>query len=401
MKNMIITGASALYKHKLISYNPSSLYVEMIKGVHTNNYSSRYKISLQNSNTLNIGAIEYDEFLIYVPERLFIELNKFSLENTVKAEALKNLYKVMNPEIVKKYYDQLKRKRRNIDHEMIKNYLEKYYLNLREVIEENNLLDKDQLIREYIMSMVSNKSIPSLIIKGGCAVELYISFKRSTADIDAHISKQKIDDVITILENKENLIYFKIENKEILETTKNIYKLILIPKSTKKIKGIEKLGKIDLTLNTTYDDLEIATIINDFSVSKKELKTIKNAKVLVFTKEMLIAEKYWTLIKAPTSVTRTKDLLDLVQLSSETIDIKKLFDWICIKAFKQKNEYNDKESILQLIKREMNSDLIKIKNNVLDAWKMYEVSSQEQITYEECFEIYKSISIKLLELNNK
>ncbi|MGL4951577.1 MAG: nucleotidyl transferase AbiEii/AbiGii toxin family protein, partial [Mycoplasma sp.] len=380
---------------------PSSLHVEMIKGVHTNNYTSRYKISLQNSNTLNIGAIEYGEFLIYRPERLFIELNKFSLENTVKTEALKNLYKIMNPELVKKYYDELKRKRRNIDHEMIKDYLKKNYLNLREVIEENNSLDKDQLIREYIMSMVSSKAIPSLMIKGGCAVELYISFKRSTADIDAHISKQKINDVITILENKENLIYFKIENKEILETTKSIYKLMLIPKSMKKIKGIDKLGKIELTLNTTYDDFEIATIISDFSVSKKELKTIKNAKVLVFTKEMLIAEKYWTLIKASTSVTRTKNLLDLVQLWSKEIDIKKLFDWICIKAFKQKNEYNDKESILLLIKQKMNSDLIKIKDNVLDAWKMYEVSSQEQITYEECFEIYKSISTKLLELNNK
>lgn len=70
---------------------------------------------MQKKNSFNIGVLKIGDQYIYCPERLFIELNKFPLENTIKREAIINLEKIINPFIVEKLYIKLKPLKRGLD----------------------------------------------------------------------------------------------------------------------------------------------------------------------------------------------------------------------------------------------------------------------------------------------
>lgn len=72
-----------------------------------------------------MGVIEFYKERTYSPERLYIELENFPLENTFKSKAIRNLESSIVPEIVKEYYDKLKDKRPNINNEMIEKFLAK------------------------------------------------------------------------------------------------------------------------------------------------------------------------------------------------------------------------------------------------------------------------------------
>lgn len=218
---------------------------------------------------------------------------------------------------------------------------------------------------------MSNKDIPTLLIKGGSAIELFINFKRATEDIDAHADFQNLQKIIHFLSDEKNDIYFVAEdeksiNEQILKN-KKIISFNLKPKSRKK-EVLDNVNPINLTLNTTYNDDEIKKIIKEYNVVKKPLKHIKNGYSFVFTKETLCAEKFQSLISKPSQSTRTKDLIDLYILYDEkNINFDKFVSWL-LKNWKNNRYSKDKKEIIELLEQK-NMDLLKIKMNFNDAKK--------------------------------
>lgn len=394
---MIITGLSALYDLGFVSFKPNYIHIELKLGTNTSNYDKKYKITLQSMNTLNIGTISINNKTYYCPERLFIEIDKYKIENTIKQEALRKLEKEINPQKVFDIYQKIKNKRRGLDKERIQSYFDKNLLIPQEIFENKNDIDYTRIIREYIMSIMATKEFPISLVKGGSAIELYINFKRATEDIDAHLDHSDFEKVKSILTNKEVLIYFDILNlKEIenkLNENKKIIMIELKAKSRKRLimELLEKSRSINLTLNSSFTSDELKNIINDFSISKTNLKTIKNGKAIVFTKEMILAEKYHSLITKMKNTKRTKDLIDIVNIYDGDIDFKKVCEWLIIKWEKSKNPLS-KNEIKEFINLHKNDEFVKIKDNYTDAVDMYGTNS----TYDEAIKIFNHLSEKIL-----
>lgn len=391
--NYILTGASALFHLGFITFNPSYISVEMEYGTKVDNYNNKYKISTQAKDTLEIGVItEPNGQRVYKPERLYIELNKFPLESTIKTQAINNLENAINPEIVKRYYDQLKNKRRNLDKLQIEKFLEKNLMNIKEVFESNKF-DQNQIIREYLMALLSRKNIPLCIIKGGSAVELFINDKRATQDLDIHNEKSDIVSLLEYLQDRNKVIYFKFDNiddfleKLNKENGNPIRKIFGNPKTNLRITDFNLTKPIELTFNTTYDRKELHQFITDFSIQKRNLKIFKNASAMVFTREMLIAEKYQSLISKPEESARTKDLIDLGNLFDDDLDLNKVYDWLLIKWSKARKPQNQKD-VQKIIIENKDKELVKIKENFNDATEMYNI----KLSFDDCMNIYHKIS---------
>lgn len=187
----------------------------------------------------------------------------------------------------------------------------------------NKRFDPNQVLREYLMALLSRKNVPLVIIKGGSAVELFVKNKRATQDLDLHSDKNDITNILKCLQDAKKLIFFEFREIDEFITGldnnqgKKIYKITAIPKTNLKIENFESLKGIELTFNTSYSVGELKQFIADYKIIKKNLKIFGNAYALVFTKEMLIAEKYQSLISKPEQSTRTKDLIDLANLVDE------------------------------------------------------------------------------------
>lgn len=404
-KNKVITGASALYIYKLIDYKPDSLTITMITGTNPSHYKE--SVSTQNNKTIIIGSLPYDDnYDIYKPERLFIELELYPLETTIKNTAIRNLEEMINPHQVYDIYTKLlKDHRRGLNKERIEEYLNKHTLRVKEAI-ESNPNKTDSVLREYIIALMSKSNIPVSLVKGGSAVELYVDFKRSTADIDAHVDKSSINELIKIVEDKNNLIYFIPKNLnsfiEKVNSGKKIFELVLEARSNKRlVNNLLKQGpkgniEIKLNINTTYSNQELKDIISDYQVTKRELNFIKNGFGFIFTPEMLLAEKYQSLISKNENSTRTKDLIDLINIyKNNDIDIKKFSKWFFRKwSHDSKNPLTIEQSIKFIV---LNKDkpLTKIEENFIDATKMYETSC----TFQEGLDIYNQLSEQLITLN--
>lgn len=390
-KQFIITGLSALYDLGFSSFKPQYIHIELPQGTNTTNYSNKYKISIQSSNTLNIGLIEKNGKLYYCPERLFIEFDKFKIENTIKENIYKKLIKDINPQKVNDIFKKIKRKRRGIDRTRIIEYLSKNLMLIEELL--TNTDNKSRIIREYIMALMSKKDFPLTLIKGGSAIELFVPFKRATEDIDSHTDINNIHQIKEYLQNKELLIYFDIET---IKDNNKIIQLELKAKSRKKNvqKLLVEINSLKLTLNTSYSIEEIKTIIYDFNVKKIFLKSINNAKALIFTQEMLLAEKYHSLITKTTTTKRTKDLIDLANIYNEQIDFEKFYKWLFLKWTRTKNPLNKIDAI-KFIDEHKDDELTKIKNNYIDASDMYE----NNIPFNDAMKVYKEISYKILKNN--
>ncbi|MGL4343417.1 MAG: nucleotidyl transferase AbiEii/AbiGii toxin family protein [Metamycoplasmataceae bacterium] len=387
--NKILTSLSALYEQDFISFKPASIYIEMLHGANTTYYvAKQYNIKLQKKETFELGVITKNNIKMYGPERLFIELDKFKLENTLKQEAINNLEKVINPFVVEKLYLKLQKKRRGYDKERIEKFLKKKFFNMKEILIASD--DKKQIIREYILILLSkNENVFSLITKGGSAIEILLLVQRSALDIDSHAGHDEIDKIVHILQNRDYPIYFEAKNE--INYDKKIIKIELQPFSRSSIISnlIQNIPFIPLNLNTTYPKEEIQYIIKEYNLQKTPLKRISNYSVMTFSKEMILAEKFKTLIFNPEIQKRTKDLIDLFLLWSEEIDQKKFLNWFWKKTSKAENSKDKTKE--EIIKVNQTKPLSKIKDNFDDAISQYELS----ITYEECLKIYKKI-IKLL-----
>jgi len=369
----IYTGVSALYKQNIISYSPTKDHVEMLFGTNTANYKDKYNISIQKEDTFLIGIKEIDNKFYYEPERLFIELDKFHLETTIKIEAINNLIKIVIPTKVQKYYEMLKKRRRGLDKERIEKYLASYLLNIKDVIKDNE--DRKTIIREYIMALVTRSDVPICLIKGGSSIELYTDIKRTTLDIDAHTDQESITRVLNKLTSKDNDIYFKL--KEEVDFTKSlITKCTLIPISKggvlkNELENIE----IQISFNKSYSKNELDKIISDFKITKRRLKYLNNVACLVFSREMLLAEKFQSIISKPSTTTRTKDLIDLKLLWDEEINFNNFRKWL-FRKWKNQRYSLTLEEAKNKIKENSEVELTKIKANFNSTVKMYSLKKR-------------------------
>lgn len=391
MKNKIITGLSALYDLGFSKFKPNYIHIELPTGTNTTNLSSKYKISTQSSSTISIGTIKYNNKLYYCPERLFIELDKYDIENTIKKTCLDGLIKNINPQKVLDIYERIKNKRRGIDKSRIEEYLDKNLLLIDKYLINSN--DRAQIIREYILSLMGKKDFPISLIKGGSAIELFVSFKRATEDIDSHVSNEDLEKIKEYLTNKELLIYFDINVKN---NKSLIKKWELIPKSRKLILNeiLKTINSIDLNLNTSYSKEEINSMIKEFNIIKKPLKNIKNAKVIVFNQEMLLAEKFQSLISKPETTTRTKDLIDLYFIHEENgknIDYDSFKKWVFFKWEKSNRNPLNKNQVLKKIKENKNIESKHVKENFSSAIRMYQ---EKEIDYDEARKLFLELCEK-------
>ena len=393
----IKTGATALYKQKIISYPPAREHIEMLFGTNTTKYDhKKYQISLQKEETLKLGVIEIQGESYYRPERLFIELQKFKLENTVRNDAYRELTKIIDPNLTKKIYEEIKGKRRNLNNEEIESFLNKHLLYIEEKLKEPNN-DKETILREYIMALVSKNDVPICLIKGGSSIELFTKINRATQDVDTHTAKSSIPEVIDSLCDKNRDVYFKLslDDKEILDRIKNeeeiekkIYQFKMFPISKGGVlhNELKSIHPIKICFNTTYKDNEIKEMIRDYGITKKKLKHLENATCLIFTREMLLAEKFQSLISKPESSTRTKDLIDLKLLWSNDINFNHFRKWLFRKWLNQKKSLKECDAKKE-IEKNKNRKLEKIHDNFDDAIKMYDL----EISYEECIVIYNRL----------
>lgn len=390
---MIITSVSALYDFGYINYKPAKTFVEMPVGTNSSAYYDKYFVHIQNLDTLNVGVIQFNNKKYYCPERLFIEFEKYPLENTIKSGVIEKLEKDINPQKVFHIYEKIKNKRRNINRKRIEAYLDKNVLRIYDILSENSN-DKERVIREYIAYIFSTKDVPVSLIKGGAAVELFVDFKRATQDIDAHIDYNNVHNLLKILKNNENIIYFDFDDNSFININKPIFCINLKAKSRKiKLNEILKtIPEIKITFNTTYTDQQIKQFINEYKITKVELKVIKNAHALVFTKEMILAEKFHTLIYQNKNCTRTKDLIDLANMYDDEIDFNKFIKWLLRKWSNKRVDALNEKQVYKFIADHKNIELTKIKDNFRDAVRMYDTN----LTYEDAISVYYSIINRVL-----
>lgn len=398
MKDAIITSLSALYDLGITSYKPSKVYIEMPFGTNISFYEKKYNISVQNKETINIGTIEFKNNKYYCIERLFVELEKFPLENTIFNQAIKNLESKVNPALVLNIYKKINKKRRGINKERIEKFLSKYFIDIEAALKSKENNDKELVVREYIMALLSKKEVPISITKGGSAIELYLDFKRSTNDIDTHADISYIKEILDHLKNKNNVIYFDVINEEqiqenILKKKNNIslqLKVRTIKRNDELIAIINNINSVKLTLNGTYSQNELNEIINEFKITKTQLKTINNAHALVFTKEMLVAEKYQSLISKNKDSTRTKDLIDLYFLLNNNNDFnyEKFYKWFFRKWLNSSRDSKNQNEVIEFIKNHKDIELAKIKQNFSSALLMYSIN----VDYNDAIKIYNDLS---------
>lgn len=394
-KNAVVTGAYALAFHNMISYYPGKMDIAMPRGTNTSFYKE-YNVTTQYMETLKIGVEKIDNWNVHTIERLFVEFDSIPLENTIKSEGLKKLGENCNPQNVKKIYEQLKSKRKDINHARIEKYLDKFYASTVNMILSKNIEEQINIIREHALFMLWKMNIP-VLLKGESTIEFFTNIKRSTSDIDTHSGYDNILNTLNMLSNDKYDLWFSVKEniEETLAKEKNIYKFTLIPKSrSKKLIALfnsKDNYRIPISFNVSYTSEDIRSLIDEYKLSKQRFKHFNGYSCLVFSREMLLAEKFQSIISKPEATTRTKDLIDIAILWDE-INISNFKKWVFKKWNHQRDSKTSKEA-LAIIKSNVDRDLPKIKSNFDEALKMYDI----QTNYEDCIEKIKLLAKHIVE----
>lgn len=140
---------------------------------------------------------------------------------------------------------------------------------------------------------------------------------------------------------------------------------------------------MQISFNTTYSADEIEQIILDYKLSHQRLRYLTNQTCLSFSREMLLAEKFQSLISKPEESTRTKDLIDLILLWNETFNEKDFIKWF-FRKYSNQRFAKTKEEIIEIVKSNKDKELVKIKANFKDALIFYDLKT----TYQECIDKY-------------
>ena len=401
---MIFTGLTALYKKGIIDFKGDILNVSLKHG-HETSKGIAEKLGYEDirvdweTNTYGMFSEEINNETLYSNERLLLEINKFAMSSEVKSKAIKFLLINTSPYKLVKVYKVLRKKRRGIDYPQEALKIINNYKNPIERIKDG---DQQELLNNYFLKVIERTDV-NLIIKGGTAIQAYWESKRKTLDIDSHGLKEDIESFLDTLKNSDNEIRFiahelhyengveEIGKKVTADYIQNkrVIKLAMVPVTYGNAKHFQDI-KVKLTINTTI--INIDEIIKSYKITKRSIGEFK-AMVNVFSKEMLIAEKFQSIIVKPESSTRTKDLLDIYYLVRDNYDIQVVKKWLLKKFSKQKDKpLSNWNKILKLIKENIKCELIKIEKDWQDATTMYAA----YIKYKDAFKVYEDIANKLM-----
>ena len=404
---MIFTGLTALYKRGIIDFNPSCLYISLRHGKDfIGNIENRLKVKEVKvdleTKTFGIFAENWKDEKVYSVERLLIEINKWSMSTEMREKAINRLIKLSKPHLLMESYKQVFKKRRGYDLDYRVVQILEHYRKPIDVILNG---DSQKNINEYFLKQIEDLKLP-IIIKGGTAIQMYWDTNRKTLDIDSHSIKDKMAEIIDKITNSKNAIRFKpflLGHKKGLDiigdkftlnkiNNKNIIKLAMVPVvygNVNKLKGFF----VKFTINTSISNIE--KMVEDFHLTKRKIGVF-NADVLIFKKEMLIAEKYHSLIMKPLNTKRSKDLLDIWFLSENKYDSKLVEKWLRIK-FASSRISKKWEDSLKIIKDNYEIKLPKILDQWVETNEMFSID----IKFEDAFKKYYQISLAILKTRNK
>lgn len=400
---MIYTGITALYKRGIIDYRSDKVYVSLKHGKESSKdleqrlgYIDK-RVDFE-TNTYGLFAEKYKDELIYSNERLFLEINKWDLSIELKDKAIKYLTFNTNPHLLVKVYDEVIKKRRGIEiPDEARQIIDNYENPVKKILEG----DSHELINNYFLKSIEKMDI-NIVIKGGTAIQAYWDTNRKTLDIDAHALKEQISEMLNILSDKNNPIRFKAYHLEHINgidimgkefsskdiNNKKVIKLIMVPITYGKENKLKEY-KVKFSINTSISDIN--ETIQEFGISKRKIGAF-NANLMVFSKEMLIAEKYQTIISKPESTRRTKDLLDLYFLTKESFDFNIFKKWLIKKYKNQRDSVKTFEEIKQIVLTNKDKELKIIKGDWSSCNNTYNVN----INYEDALNQYNLISNKVI-----
>jgi len=236
----------------------------------------------------------------------------------------------------------------------------------------------------------------NFILKGGLLLSVIIGEeRRTTQDMDTMIKGVELDETILLpiineiinIDGNDDILFELIKSKDI--RLNDIYggiKIYLI--------GKKEHLKVPLTIDITTGD---PITPRELSIKYKCMFDDSYFKIMVFSIETLIAEKFETLIKDTISNTRMKDYYDLYMLMKEhkySIKIENL-----IKAIKNTCKRRDSLNILNDI--ESRYEIIKNSEVMKKHWDLYtkKYSYASNISYDQVINEIEKI-VKLI-VNNK
>ena len=203
-KNTILTGVKALYLQGVISFNPDIYEFVFQSGASLNYYKNKFDNVIpttQIEEFRNLFVEKLIGYKIYTKERLLVEIDTFKLDELLKQEAIKKLFKVCDYAKVLKTYNTLKKKNRFSPSQASKVFLQDFKVNFLGF--STNKIDLEQYIREYILNKFYRHNI-NYIAKGGSVIETYGLFKRGTRDSDIYSVLERHNYLLEILKTKED-----------------------------------------------------------------------------------------------------------------------------------------------------------------------------------------------------
>ena len=211
-RNTVITGIKALYLQGVISFNPEFVDIAFKSGSNLRYYKEKfptYKPFTQIPELLKIGIEQIGERTLFTKERLLVDIHKFNIDELLKKEALRNLYRECDPAKVYLIVKEFKGiSRISPSEESI------HFLKIKKDVFLDNQIANDEIeqhLREMVMNRLYESGI-SCLVKGGSAVEVSIAQKRGTKDVDMYSSTKEMTTLIEVLSKQKDHIFFKVND---------------------------------------------------------------------------------------------------------------------------------------------------------------------------------------------
>ncbi len=226
------------------------------------------------------------------------------------------------------------------------------------------------LLKEYVAALMYQNHIYSIHEKDNHCIELYGT-------------KEKIYEVLT---NRDNLIYFKINDDN---------SLIPISRKTKILQSIKNLPynkKLFLKINDRYNTENINALIKEYKLPKSYMKLVKNGKVCYINKEMILANKLFNLMTNK-SQDQMDDLLEVILLYEQEVRLNEIKKWLFVKFENYAYHKLDKEAAILYLQYNKDVEFKYTDEN----WKSANQKHKTYFSYQDARFIFKKIINKIIE----
>ena len=121
-KEAVLTGLSALIFHGIVDHSNIKKTITMKRGTNPSSYSKEFVVLTESINTMMIGIDRTSSINVYLIERLYIQLDKFNLEDDIYILALERLEDRINIGILRELVFRLKGKIRGVSWGRVENF---------------------------------------------------------------------------------------------------------------------------------------------------------------------------------------------------------------------------------------------------------------------------------------